>query len=77
MWHRVPAWRGYTVYCFLLQEPPIAFVLLQAKQQASTKTMAATMEAPSALSTSQTYPTEAARKTAFSEDLTPELVSIK
>ena len=55
----------------------IAFVVLQAKQQASVKTMAATMEAPSALSTSQSCPTEAARKTAFSEDLTPELVSIK
>ena len=49
-------------------------MVLQAKQQASTRTMAATMEAPSAPSTSETYPTEAARRTAFSEELTPELV---
>ena len=32
------------------------------------------MEAPSAPSTSQTYPTEAARRTAFTEEITPELV---
>ena len=49
---------------------------LQAKQQASTRTMAATMEAPPAPDTSQSYPTEAARRTAFSNDMTPELVRL-
>ena len=32
------------------------------------------MEAPSAPSSSHTYPTEAARRTAFTEEITPELV---
>ena len=46
----------------------------QVKHSSSTRTMAATMEAPSAPSASQTYPTPAARETAFTENLTPELV---
>ncbi len=56
-----------------LSEQQLRVYVLQ-ERGISMRTNAATLDAPTTSSPSSTLPTEAARRTAFREDFTPELV---